>query len=289
MNSKYREEKYRPPYYLLTGIILGLILGFGVTFAIFPVQYSNVPPETLQAVDKDQYRLMIAYAYQANHDLGRANARLGLLREEDLAALLLNQAQRSERRSDAQILLSLSEALQTPANPTESQEQAVEAQTATAQVSSESPQPGESATAGVETIRTATAQPTIQQQIRTPFPTQTTIPSSTIPFRLVEQEIVCNSNFKKPYIQVIAVDKENNAMPNVRIMVSWEGGQDIFYTGYYPEISAGYADYEMDPALSYSIQIGEIGEVLEQLSAPECKDDFGNAYWGSISLLFSEP
>lgn len=89
MNSKYREERYRPPFYLLTGIILGLIIGFTFSFYLFPIEYSNVPPETLQSVDKDQYRLMIAYAFHANQDIGRANARLGLLREDNVLEILL--------------------------------------------------------------------------------------------------------------------------------------------------------------------------------------------------------
>ena len=78
-------------------------------------------------------------------------------------------------------------------------------------------------------------------------------------------------------------------MANIRILVNWEGGQDIFYTGYFPEISAGYADIEIDPSVTYSIRIGEIGEIVNQITAPECKDDSGNTYSGTISLTFSEP
>ena len=102
MNSRFAEEKRHPPYYLLTGLILGLAIGLIVTMVVFPVQYSNVPPETLNTTDKDRYRLMIALAYQANQDLGRASARLGLLREEDVASQLVQQSRRSQSRDDAQ-------------------------------------------------------------------------------------------------------------------------------------------------------------------------------------------
>jgi len=292
MNSKYREERHRPPYYLLTGIIFGLLIGFAVTFVVLPVQYSNVPPETLQSVDKDQYRLMIAYAFKADHDIGRANARLGLLREENLSEVVLNQAQRSERRSDAQILLNLSEALK------ETQSTGVVILTSTPQTIIQSPtiskettirSTTETITPTIQTIRTATKEPTQTVSSRTPLPSPTIMISSTIPFRLSSQKSVCDPNNLVPYIQIEVVDKSNNPMANIRVLVNWEGGQDIFYTGYFPEISAGYADFEMDPSITYSIRIGEIGEVVEQIVAPECKDDSGNNYWGSISLSFSEP
>ncbi|MHB8134547.1 MAG: hypothetical protein ACYDH1_10035 [Anaerolineaceae bacterium] len=292
MNSKYREERHRPPYYLLTGLLLGLLIGFAVTFILLPVQYSNVPPETLQSVDKDQYRLMIAYAFKSDQDIGRANARLGLLREENLSEVVLNQAQRSERRSDAQILLNLSEALkETPSTvatmlpPTP--QTIIQSPTITKEPTKNSIT--ETIIPTIQTIRTATEGPTESVSTKTPFPSPTTINSSTIPFRLSSQKIVCNPNYLAPYIQIEVFDKSNNPMANIRVLVSWDGGQDIFYTGYFPEISSGYADFEIEPSIAYSIRIGEIGEVVDQIIAPECKDDSGNTYWGTVYLDFSEP
>lgn len=292
MNSKYQEERYRPPYYLLTGLILGLILGFALTIYIFPVKYANVPPETLQTVDKDQYRLMIAYAFHANHDIGRANARLGLLREDNYADIILNQAQRSERRSDAQILLNLYEELQK-----ETENQTSESLAPTKNVTSElskvsstdTPDLQTTISATIQTVRTATVVPTQRAALLTPIPTQTAVVSNTIPFQLIEQNIICNPNNMESQIQIEVLDKDNNPMENVRVFIRWEGGQDIFYTGYFPEISVGYADFLMDPNISYSVQIGEIGETVSQISAPECKDDSDNIYKGSLSLLFGEP
>jgi len=292
MNSKYREERHRPPYYLLTGLIFGLLVGFAVTFILLPVQYSNVPPETLQSVDKDQYRLMIAYAFKSDHDIGRANARLGLLREENLSEVVLNQAQRSERRSDAQILLNLSEALkETPSTITtllpSTPQTIIQNPTITNEPTINSTI--ETVSPTIQTIRTATQGFTQSVPTITPFPSPTTMISSTIPFRLTSQKIVCNPNYLTPFIQIEVFDKSNNPMANIRILVNWEGGQDIFYTGYFPEISAGYADIEIDPSVTYSIRIGEIGEIVNQITAPECKDDSGNTYSGTISLTFSEP
>jgi hypothetical protein len=293
MNSKYREERYRPPFYLLTGIILGLIIGFTFSFFLFPIEYSNVPPETLQSVDKDQYRLMIAYAYHANHDIGRANARLGLLREDNVKEILLNQAQRSDRRTDAQILLSLYEVLQE--NSTiDSSNPLPSTQTNIPTLSGEvtltvTPNISESITATIQTVKTATAKPTQPAQTKTVFPTQTIVSGATIPFRLVEQKKVCDPNSLESSIQIEVLDSKNKPMGNIRILVNWEGGQDIFFTGYFPEISVGYADFLMEPNVVYSVQIGEIGETVTQIISPECENDSGEKYWGNVSLLFGEP
>ena len=293
MNSKYREERYRPPFYLLTGIILGLIIGFTFSFFLFPIEYSNVPPETLQSVDKDQYRLMIAYAYHANHDIGRANARLGLLREHNVKEILLNQAQRSDRRTDAQILLSLYEVLQENSTIDASIPQ-ISTQTnipplPSAVTLTETPNISVSITATIQTVKTATAKPTQPAQIKTIFPTQTIVSGATIPFRLVEQKTVCDPNSHESSIQIEVLDKGNKPMGNIRILVNWEGGQDIFFTGYFPEISVGYADFLMEPNVVYSVQIGEIGEIVNQIISPECENDSGEKYWGNVSLLFGEP
>ncbi len=288
MNSRYRQERYHPPYYLLTGIILGLLLGFGISFLVYPVHYTNVPPETLQSVDKDQYRLMIASAYQANNDIGRAQARLGILREDNVSGLLLLQAQRSERRSDAQLLLKLSQALEKAPEPVETTAPLMQATITLNQPQGTTPTTAENQPTE-QSVRTATSEATIPVATRTPFPSPSAVSSLNIPFRLVEQKTVCSPSYTDTLIQVEVIDKKEKPISNVRIFVSWDGGQDIFYTGFFPEISIGYADFSMNPQASYSVRVGEIGEVVQNISAPECQDENGKNYWGSISLLFAEP
>ncbi|OJX38012.1 MAG: hypothetical protein BGO78_08210 [Chloroflexi bacterium 44-23] len=288
MNSRYSQEPQHPPYYLLTGLILGLLFGFGVSFLFFPVRYTNVPPETLQNVDKDQYRLMIASAYQANNDIGRAQARLGILREENVSGLLLQQAQRSERRSDAQLLLKLSQALEKVPEMAETGPPIAQASITLSQSQTNTPLAGgEMATD--QPVRTATMEATRIVATRTPFPSPSSVSSLNIPFRLVEQKTICNPAYTDTLIQVEVVDKKEKPISNVRIFVNWDGGQDIFYTGFFPEISIGYADFSMNPQETYSLRVGEIGEVIQNISAPECQDGAGKNYWGSISLLFAEP
>ena len=104
----------RRPYYLITGLVLGLLLGLLYARVLNPPVLVNLTPGRLNPVDQDQYRLMIALAFQADGDLGRANARLDLLGSNPLADLA-SQAQRTlaggGSMEDARALALLAQAL----------------------------------------------------------------------------------------------------------------------------------------------------------------------------------
>jgi hypothetical protein len=113
----------RGPWYLLTGAILGLIIGLIYSWFVQPVEYKETPPSSLRADYKDQYRLMISIAYSANGDLVRAQERLKLLKDRDMQQALIEQAQRilaSEGNlDDARVLSGLASALEARAKMTE--------------------------------------------------------------------------------------------------------------------------------------------------------------------------
>ena len=293
MNSRYRQEKRQPPYYLLTGLILGFVISVVATMFLVPVIYANVPPETLNAVDKDQYRLMIARAYQADHDTGRALARLGLLRDDNVIESLIQQAQRSELKSSAQTLLFLYDDLQKIItkdgfpDPQDQNPTSLPVVQPTGQ--SEATKTPETTETIDQSVRTATPAATIPKITSTPVTDTVEKQNNKIPFRLDEQKEVCNPSYSKSLIQIEVFDSELDALPNTKVMVTWEGGQDIFYTGFYPEISLGYADFSMIPGTNYSVKVGDVGELIENISSPQCTDDSGLPYWGSVYLRFNEP
>jgi hypothetical protein len=110
----------RRPYYLITGLVLGLFLGMLYARVLNPPVLINLTPGRLNSADQDQYRLMIALAYQADGDLGRATARLDLLGKNPLADLA-SQAQRTlatgGSMDDARVLALLAQALAQPFDP----------------------------------------------------------------------------------------------------------------------------------------------------------------------------
>ncbi len=291
MNSRFREERQSPPYYLLTGLILGLVLGFVLTKVIMPIQYTNVPPETLNTADKDRYRLMIALAYEANQDIGRAESRLGLLRDDDIAGQLIQQSRRSETRSDAQVLLNLAQAIQSPhAQPVQSIDPSPSATVNSDVSGSATP---DLTLESTDIDNTPTPSPTTEDIIESPIatiqPSPTSEQNTNLPFVLVENESICNTSYSESLIQVEVFDADGNPMPNIKITVNWANGQDSFYTGFYPDISLGYADFTMTPPTEYSVKVGEIGELVSNLTASKCSDKDGNDYWGSVYLRFDSP
>ena len=87
------NEDERGNWYLLTGVVLGIILGILFAWVISPVEYVDTAPESLKDEFKAQYRVLIASAYVANGDLVRAKARLELLGEADSYMSVAEQAQ----------------------------------------------------------------------------------------------------------------------------------------------------------------------------------------------------
>ncbi|MGB6421806.1 MAG: hypothetical protein WBF05_08195, partial [Anaerolineales bacterium] len=87
------NEDERGNWYLLTGVVLGIMLGILFAWVISPVEYVDTAPESLTNEFKDQYRVLIASAYIANGDLVRAKARLELLDEADIYLVVAEQAQ----------------------------------------------------------------------------------------------------------------------------------------------------------------------------------------------------
>ncbi len=307
----------RGSWYLLTAIVLGISLGLLYSWAINPVDYVDTPPVSLRAEYKDQYRAVIAAAFEATGDLQRARDRLALLGDEEPSLALVAQAQRylAEGRdfADAQALAFLASALgQVPSPvPTRPENTATSTPTAT-----ETPSPTPTETASATSTRkatdtatatltehpletpTATLTPTNTQTPRpSPTPTSTntprptTTPTATLapPFVLQNQILVCNPTIEEAQIQVFVANAAGIGIPGVEIAIYWEAGEEHFFTGLKPEIDPGYADFTMEPGVAYTLQVAEGGQLIPDLSAPECTDASGSLYWGSWRLVFTHP
>ena len=114
------SERKRGNWYLLTGVIVGLIIGLVYAWVSNPVIYTHSTPATLQEEDKDSYRGLIAQVYAVTGDFDRAQLRLALLEDDTPVYTLGAQAQRclaEGNPAEARALALLASALQS-ASPT---------------------------------------------------------------------------------------------------------------------------------------------------------------------------
>ena len=301
-----RDE--RGHWYLLTGLLLGIVLGLTYAWLISPREYTDNSPASLRANFKDQYRAMIAAAYVANGNLPRARDRLDLLKDEDVARALAEQAQRSlaegDSLSEAQALGLLSVALGQGA-PT-----AFSPVTPNTILVTESPPsatlPAPATATGISLVMTPTVQthepsassttlsqtPAVTRTLLstgTPLPTRTPTITPGSPFLLQNQTFVCDQDLSDPLIQVVTQDSTGQELSRVEVVVTWEGGEDHFFTGLKPELGQGYADFTMTPGVVYTLQLAGGGQVIPDLYPAECAAESGDRYWGSWLLVFARP
>ena len=256
-----REERRRqPPWYLLTGLLLGLGLGLLISLVISPVTYKDTTPAALAGEYKADYRLSIARAYRTNLDVVRASQRIALLHDFSPVESLAAQAQQALSVGDEQAardLASLASAL--------------------SDLSMESPAstPVAGSTQGV----TSTA-PAAPEAAASPGP------AMDEPFVIVDRQPVCDVAQTPGLLQIEVRDSNGTPVPGIQINVAWDGGLDTFFTGLKPAVSAGYADFQMTPGVSYSLRVGDGGETVNGLNAPECTDAGGNIFAGGLYLVF---
>lgn len=317
-----REE--RGPWYLLTGFLIGVVLGVVYAWVISPVQYVDTSPASLRAGFKDQYRALIAAAYLANGDLARAEARLNLLGDGDIARALTEQAQRTMAEGNdplqAQALGLLAVRLgqgpelvspepsptdQSPsptvpavtalpaASGTPAEELTVSPQE-TGDQAPETPGTPGAPTTGLPAATETPGGPTATST-RTPLPTGTPLPTRTptptpgAPFVFQDSSFLCDQDLNQPLIQILAEDASGAGVPGVEIITSWSAGENSFFTGLKPELSPGYADFTMTPGEVYSVRLAAGGLPVTDLTPGECEAADGSRYWGSWLLVFSRP
>ena len=159
--------------------------------------------------------------------------------------------------------------------------------------------------APVETVFIPTSTMNSGEAIRSPTPGSTSSPTavltstprvSPIPsslleaaFSLQEMTKVCSPDSPQILLQVEVLDKNEVPVPGIQIQVTWDGGEDFFYTGLFPDRSSGYADFTMDVDVIYALKAGEQGQAVGNLRATECETSEGGEYPGGWLLTFMEP
>jgi hypothetical protein len=218
------------------------------------------------------------------------------LGDTDLIEVLNAQAQRElsgSKLTEADQLAALAFALENGTNPPiQTEPPIVQAETPITE-STASPFPSP---ADIPLILTETQQPFETQQIQTaivlsptPRPTSTRTPTQTAPFILTSQDLVCDANLPSGLLQVLALNSGRRQLPGIRVIVTWDSGNEEFFTGLKPELGNGYADYLMEPGRSYSVQLSTGSDIATNINAPSCLAPNGEGFIGGYKLTFQQP
>ncbi|HDD55581.1 MAG TPA: hypothetical protein ENG59_05020 [Chloroflexi bacterium] len=280
-------DQNRGNWYLLTGLVLGLIMGLVYAWVISPIEEVDSHPHLLREDYQDIYRALISRAYQANNNLPRAEARLELIADEDPALALAAQAQRYLAEGGdvgtAKVLANLSAALQSAAIPAETP------LAPSTEENSQDQQTGTQITPTVGDNGEEAAQSTPTSEVEEPSaPTLT--PTESPPFILQDSSPICDPTLGESLIQIIATTGEGEGVPGVALEISLGPDlKEVFYTGLKPEMGLGYADFLAEPGLTYTFEVPESGLVVSDIEVPICSTDTEDSYWGGWEIYITHP
>jgi len=250
----------------LAGFAIGLALGLLYTWVINPPPLTDTTPAALNPHDKEIYTVLIAAAYVADGDLGRAHRRLAELEDADTEKTIVSLAERyiNEGRDarDIRALARLADAL---GGTSAAMRPFIATQTPTPTLTP-TPTPQPPTPTPTQVVR-ATATPTV-----TPTPSRASTTEAVEVFGVVQSTALCDPD-TDGLLRVYVRDGTGNGVPGVQILVNWPGGEDQFFTGFKREVDPGYADFEMEPGEIYQVELvdiesdtaQEVGESLADL------------------------
>ena len=289
----------RIPFDIIITLLLGLGLGLAYSWLISPLHVVDASPIALRADFKDAYRSAIAASYGATNNLARAQARLALLGDPNSLDALNSQAQRliaSGEFAQADQVVALAIALEngttvvaasTVTSTADNTVAVVKEVTATLP-----PPPPDLPFQFTETPQSTDPQIIETQPVintATPRPTRTLIPTVGAPFTLIAQDTVCDATLPDGLLQVLVFNSNRRQIAGAKIIITWNSGEEQFFTGLKPEISHGYADYTMSPNIAYTVRLASGSDIASELTAPTCQTPSGETFIGGIKLTFQQP
>jgi len=285
----------RIPWEIILALLAGFAAGLVYSWVISPLRVTDAAPVALRADFKDSYRAAIAGSYAATSNLSRAQARLSLLKDSNAIEALNAQAQRMLASGDsakqADQVAALAVALEEGAGsaPTSIPNTEIANNIQKDSTATLPPPPPDSTLILTVTETQPSAETEIVPVVSTPRPTRTPVPTLGAPFALIGQDSICDSNLPDGLLQVIVLNSNRRPMPGIKITITWDGGEEQFFTGLKPELGDGYADYLMTPNITYTIQLASGSDVATEINASTCQASDGTTFLGGIKLTFQQP
>lgn len=293
----------RGPWYLLTGVILGLAFGVFWGWYVAPVHYTDTTPATLKPTYKDEYLTLIALAYAFNHDTARTQARLALLEDPDPAQAAAALAQRANAAGrPAGEVQALGQLAVVAAAPPAGIPTAVPLTVFPTLTPLPSLTPAPSATPAPSVTDAPTTAPTSAPSATatvrltlpptaaaTPFPTATPTATPGSPFILDSRLLTCASIGGQPTLIIRAFDDRGSGVPGVEIILNWPDNEEHIFTGLKPEFGPGFADFTMTPGTVYTLRLADGSQLIPDITAEQCDPGNGQQIWGTLEITFVQP
>lgn len=262
--------------WLLLSLAIGLIGGLYYAWVVDPIVFTDASPARFSDRYREEYIILVSQSYAVNENWPLAQQRLVALEDPDIAETVNSLLETAVRQNRPAPLL---EQLAVVARQLGAQGQAIALFAPTLPPSNVQPTP----TPAFETTPTNTPPPVATAtNTAVPIPTGTaTRPATATPqpnYRLTEQTRLCRDDEAITQIEVIVLDAFLNDLPGVEIEVTWQSGQDRFFTGFKPENGRGYADFEMSPDISYTVRLPDGSPEVSGLRLEECASGFSGGW-----------
>ena len=299
-----RRQKERRKILSLSSLFaVAFILSFSgalyVTWLVYPLGDTAASPAVLRAEYKADYIYMVSQGYALDGDWAQAQARLDKLDDPmiaDTALALLERALREGRPPDAiRNLARLAEQLGAEGGtlalfaptPVLGSEPAVLPTPTVAIVGELDNEIDESVaqstvspeiTAVPEVIPTATVPP-LETETADSNGNTSEIEAEPALYRLLSQTDICEEDTSSSSIKVVVVDSTLTEVRGIEVLLSWDNGSDRALTGFKRNEGAGYADFTIDPDISYTVSMGDGDGEVGGLQGGSCADGTGVIHW----------
>lgn len=268
---------------ILLGVIIGLAGALYYAWVVSPIVYTGVTPSRLNEEHQIGYIYLVSQAYASDNDWEQASQRLDALEDpglEQTVADLLEKYLREQQ--DPQVIENLAYLAQ--GLGVEDKAVALFAPTPVEIVPVETPTPlvsSEPTAVPTETLTPSMTPEPSTTSTPAPQPSPTPRPN----YRLLAQNAYCEKGEDVLLLAVETQDAMLNQLPGVEVLVTWDGGEDRFFTGFKPESGAGYGDFRMEPGVSYTIQLVDGSPEISGLRIEPCEDGSNGGWWLTFQNL----
>lgn len=276
---------------LFLGLSIGLALGLVYTWVLAPVEEFDTRPAQLSAEARTRYLTAISLAYRADGDLRRAVNRLVELRlpgdpfqvlADTACELFRDGVESNSERNAIEAMIALYRPQGRSGCADQSDLFVVEQATST---------PFPTAIPSTPTLTPpASKTPTPSSPLNVTPPTLAPTRTPTeIPreddFIIANIQTYCSVELAG-LIEVYVQEPGQGEVPGMEIRVTWDGGEDHFFTGLKPERGLGYADFQMEANRTYTVDIPGRSPRSNPLTASQCFTENGQNSTTSYRVIF---